>query len=244
MKIIQLLFNFFYRLILSEKAEAERRKEEEELREETGTDVPDKIDEDEKAEEEKKIRVKRLAEALDYAVKLPYYQRGYQKWSNGKPKTFCNVLARKFLLGNFDYGLYNNYKDPKYFWLNYDIQLVFTDMSIQKAVYGVNTTGAYNLAQKAIQAKRVEGLTPVQAQEEANNGVPVWAVYPGHELIVYPDSGEYNKELGPKVAQAGGVNFSNKYISHRYCWGKNWKNLDILFIKFPLRKDTDHMPYA
>jgi hypothetical protein len=236
MYILQLIYNFFFRLLFSEIEKEKRRKEEEEKRDEE-TEI-------EKAEEEeRKIRAKRLAEALDYAVKLPYYQRGYEKWSDGTPKTFCNVLARKFLLGNFDYGLYDIYKDSGYTWLNYDIQQVFTDMSVTSALFGVNTTGAYRLAKNAVEENRVKQLTPEEAQEKANNGTPIWGVYPGHEVIVYPDDNDYDSNLGPKVAQAGGVNFSGKYISHKYCWGEKWKDLDILFIQFPMREDSAQMPF-
>ena len=183
-------------------------------------------------------KARRLKAALDYAVKLPYYQKGYELNDDGTPKYFCNVWARKFLLGIFDYGLYDMEKDEGFYWLNYDISPVFGD-DMSKACYGTTIEDAYDKAIKATMLGKVKQIQPKLAQDRANEGRVIWAVCkkPGwqHELIIYPDDEFYDDILGPKVAQAGAKNFSNKYISDPWCFGENWKTLDIRFYEFKLK---------
>ena len=183
-------------------------------------------------------KARRLKAALDYSVKLPYYQKGYELNDDGSPKYFCNVWARKFLLGIFDYGLYDMEKDEGFYWLNYDISPVFGD-DMFKACFGTTIEDAYDKAIEASMLGKIKGLTPLYAQLRADEGRAIWAVCktPGwqHELIICPAKGFYNDKLGPKITQAGARNCSDIYIADPWCFGENWKNLDIKFYEFKLK---------
>lgn len=214
----------------------------------------------ESIEKQKRAVAERYARALDYAVTLVYYFRGYEnikypeivrtyefgqitreEYDRRKKEnpdsihlvTYCNVLARKIGRGCFDYGLYDNRRDPEYNWLNWDLKAGY-GFDYGKIFYGINPkTSKEMLIEAAIQGK-IKELTPRQAQERANVGIFVMAVEDNHAAVIYPDfDNAYDENRGPKIAQAGWYNISNIYISEYQSWGANWKGYDIHFFEFP-----------
>lgn len=187
----------------------------------------------------KEAKALRLRNALDYAVQLPFYQKGYEKWADGSPKYFCNVFAMKFLAGCFDYGLYDNNKDTDYNWLNYDLSCINKD--INKVYYGILPHNLFDICKKLVEDEIIKEHTPGTAQAKANEGIPILVVCGelkhGHEAIVYPNDKKYDDQLGCKIGQAGNYNISDVYISDYKVWGSNWKQRKLGFFEFNLKED-------
>lgn len=261
MSIIKIVFSLLKSLLsilssIKSQKELEEEREAEVIIEE---DNQEKL-ERERIEQEKRAVAIRYMKALDYAVTLKYYFRGYgnskypeyvrtyefgiitrkeyEKKKKENPKsvylvTYCNVLNRKIARGCFDFGLYDNRQDPEYSWLKWDLKAGYPH-EYGKIFYGMTPKYAKLTAIASAKAGKIKELSCKEAQKRANCGIYVCGINDGHEVVVYPDlDNEYNDNIGCKIAQAGWYNVSNVYISGKECWGPNWKNKDIHFFEFP-----------
>lgn len=217
--------------------------------------------EKEQIEQEKRAVAIRYAHALDYAVTLEYYFRGYgdsrypeyvrtyekgiisrkeyNKLKKADPDsihlvTYCNVLNRKIARGCFDFGLWDNRQDSEYNWLKWDLKAGYPGRNYSSIFYNMGCRTSKNTAIDSAKKGLIKELTCKEAQERANCGIYICGINNGHEIVVYPDlENEYDDTRGCKIAQAGWYNISNVYISGKECWGTNWKNKDIHFFEFP-----------
>lgn len=173
-----------------------------------------------------------LKTRLDAAIVRPEYQRGYEKWPDGREKTFCNLMAWYLLdnrlpltkygpfVGAYDYNLLPMLRggDPK------NITETPIPLAYDKIVCDLRI-GSF--------VDRV--VDPKKAQDLANQGIPVMAICKKpkwqHVAIVYPTAERYDSTRGPVVAQAGWVN-GVMHINSPFCWGADWKGKGIIFVVF------------
>lgn len=172
----------------------------------------------------------KLLSVLQYAVDLPQYQKGYTKWKDGTPKTFCNILARDVLEGE-NPTAFDTYMGTLIDDYRYDVSSVF-----ERTVDILNITipEAHRRARLAAALGKIKRLTPQIAQRRANAGVVIWIVSGkyNHEAIVCPDLDKFMPERGPKIGQAGGAN-GIMYISDVRAWGRNHRDPEIEYYEFP-----------
>jgi hypothetical protein len=150
-------------------------------------------------------------------VKFPAYKK------RGRI-TFCNVFARDIL------DCRTKKRKTYCFYFNdfyYDISPVFPKLN---SIY-INIPRAYKRANKAAAKNRIVLHSMRQAQRQANQGKLIWGISAkyNHEFIVFP--GEWSKEKGCWIAQAGDKNGIFR-ISDKAVFGKNWKDSEIRFYEF------------
>lgn len=171
------------------------------------------------------IRVFQLQMSLMRMVTIPCYHR------QGK-LTFCNVGARD-LLDNRNHSYWGKTYGFMLDDFALDLSPVFpTAFSILR----LSIKDAYSAALKAVWQKRIERITCRQAYERARRGEIVWVISAkyNHEAIVYPDMRPWNDERGCRIAQCGYYN-TIRDISHKFVFGKRWKDPEIMFIVFKRR---------
>ena len=166
-----------------------------------------------------------LKSTLNKMVNIPDYQR------KGK-QTFCNVGARD-VLDNREHSYWGNTYG---FWiddLQLDISIIFpTSFSILR----ISIKEAYNIVVRAISQKRIESVSCEQAFYLAQKGEVIWVISAkrNHEAIVFPKEGIYDTDKGCMIAQCGYYNTID-WISDEKCFGKRWKDKEILYIHFKRR---------
>jgi hypothetical protein len=163
-------------------------------------------------------KAQKLLIALDGNVTKPQYQKGYEKWGNGKPKTYCNIFAVKIgaLLG-------------------YDMRSFFKDHDPANE-YNTVMTQIYNQLNVEVQS-----IPSSAAQGLANIGelVIVWSASHEHAAVVSPDVEPYDENRGPLVVQAGWYN-GKMYMSSPKCFGKIWTDPEIkYFVPKEVKKDGE-----
>jgi hypothetical protein len=142
--------------------------------------------------------------AREWAEK-PEYQRGYRKWPDGTPKTFCNIMVMKLLV-----------------FLGYDIKCMLDPL-------GIDYTTPYEMIKGCLDrlGKNCKEVSAKAAQALGNFGEMVIAAsaFPkyNHVAIVVADPNKYNPEKGPLITQAGGIN-GTFYVSNIPAWGKMWED--------------------
>lgn len=163
------------------------------------------------------------AKALYVKYKLAEYVK-FPAYQKRRGITFCNVFARDIL----DYRTkkkktYCFYFDDFY----YDLSPVFPKVN---SIY-INIPRAYKRAAKAAAKNLIILHSMRQAQRRANKGKLIWGISAkyNHEFLVYP--GEWSREKGCWIAQAGDKNGIFR-ISDKAVFWKNWKDSEIRFYEF------------
>lgn len=136
------------------------------------------------------------------------------KYKRKPPKTYCGQFTSRFFIDGA-----------------YDMQPIL----MGKTIDNINTTGQYRNALKSVEAGDLVEVTPEQAYYLAVIARPALALSPktmkvsgkpyNHAALIWPIWRKpYNPDKGPKIIQQGWYHLIDKYISHRYAWGKNWTN--------------------
>ena len=150
----------------------------------------------------------KMREVMRIAITEPQYQRGYDKWPDGTPKTYCNICGTAVgeTLGC----------DMRSFYRDHDIKNKMR--SPLKVIYqqllddGVKQTNART------------------AQSLANIGyfVIAWSAKQDHVVMICPDTEEYNAKRGPRIIQAGWWN-TETYMSDSQSFGSKWNDPEIKY---------------
>ena len=136
------------------------------------------------------------------------------KWKRRGSNTYCGQLTSNFFLE-----------------AGYDMAPILYG----KSLWNINTTGQYGNALNSVIEGLLKEVTAEQAYYLVLVGRPSLCLSPktmkvnnkpyNHAAITWPEwRGGYNIEKGPKIAQQGWFHLVDKYISHKYAWGKNWIN--------------------
>jgi hypothetical protein len=169
---------------------------------------------------------------LDTAIARPEYQRGWEKWPDGREKTFCNLMAWYLLDNRLPLTKYGPFVGAYV----YNLIPILRD-GVAKNITNTTIDVAYDRVAADLRTRKFidKAVSPQKAQELANRGIPVMAICKrpkwAHVAIVYPDSEHYDSKRGPKMAQAGWVN-GVMYINNPFCWGAEWKGKGIIFAVF------------
>lgn len=186
-----------------------------------------------------KQRVALMKKVAIAVVTDPKYQRGAQHWSDGSPKTFCNIAfwdaACRVEWWKQDDKIFDRYIGTQNDVFNYDLSPMFKDGD-SKNILMTTIPYAYMQCQIAADKGVIRELTPKQAQERANQGVLVMGIAPkpqsGHVVGVWPTNMPFDPILGPKIFQAGWYNIYDVYISDSRCWGPEWTRYFVRFYEF------------
>ncbi len=154
-----------------------------------------------------KQKAQTLRVLLEGNITKPQYQRGYGKWADGRPKTYCNIYATKM-------GELSGY-DMSAFYKNHD----------KKNAYNSVMTKIYDQL-----LAEVTTVSPEEAQHLANEGklIIVWSKKYEHAAVVCPSEKPYNNTFGPLVTQAG-WNTGTMYISSMASFGDAWTDPEIKY---------------
>lgn len=184
---------------------------------------------------------KRLYNTLKKAVALRQYQRGFRKHKDGRPVTYCNVMARDVLDKRMPRVWVMGWLVSEY---DYDIKAIRPEKSLIDIILNTDCRVAYDNLLKASQEKVVHSIGAYPAQFLANMGIPIHIITkePQHEAIVCPDTARYNSKRGPRIGQAGWNN-GIMYISDRKAWGRKWEDQKPLFILYPHFQKGDLIEY-
>lgn len=144
-------------------------------------------------------RAQHLRQAIEKTVSLPCYQA---RKVLGRWITFCNMAVRDC----FD-NRPHNYRRGYGFAVDLlpaDVSAVFPKPF---DIFRYSIAQAWDRADRAWRAGKLELVTPEAAQWHANRGRVVWVISKQwrHEAIVCPDSREYDTWRGPLIGQAGGA---------------------------------------
>jgi hypothetical protein len=158
-----------------------------------------------------------LQERLSRAVKQSEYRR-YRYW------TYCNVFAADFLDNRPCWITGQGFLFSDY---GYDVSKLYP---IPYSVRNTRIEVAY------ARALSIKHLTGEQAFYEAQLGTVILVISRryNHMAIVYPEYGRYPAN-GCLVAQAGWYNGIFR-ISDPEVFGKNWKDKEILYLMFKIRR--------
>jgi hypothetical protein len=146
--------------------------------------------------------------------------------------TFCNV-ALKDAIDNRPSKWFDGQYGFKLNELSLDLTAIWPTIR-ELWTYDIKTD--YKAALKAIYQGRVKRVTLHEAYKLAKRGevvIIISAKY-GHEAAVYPDQRPWVEERGPTIAQAGKWNCITD-CSHRWTFGKYWRDPEILFIHLERR---------
>lgn len=227
-RLFQIFIRQFFRGVVNDQVRAQRHYE-------YGSETANPFGVD-----AEKAAVQRLMQCAKHAVTLKHYMAGYECWSDGKPKTFCNVFARKFMTGSLGRDLYDNVVLPGFEWLNHDLSAVAPD-GLHVLYYNTPIPRMMRACLDAANAGLIDEVSEDAAQRLANVGRVVFGIcdWPGwnHEFLVYP--GDVNQEI--RIFQQGLYPLCGQPISHPYCFGKDWRiKLEghVRFFLFPLKREV------
>jgi hypothetical protein len=170
-----------------------------------------------------------LKAVLDKAVRLPQYQRGFERWSNNQPKTYCNILALDVL----DSSSPRKYLGTAIDAFRYDIRIALRGNDLENLL-STPLHESYTRIMQGVAQGRATDVSAREAQAFANSGRPVLVMSAkyDHMAIVYPDPMPWDDLRGPKIAQAGWYN-GVFYISDFRSFGKLWGDPEIRYIVLP-----------
>jgi hypothetical protein len=181
------------------------------------------------------IKYTREAKKLRYILQAYSTCDLYQKklW-RGKVRTYCNIFARD-VLDNRDWDKLQGWFGTFINDYSYNVACIFPSAI---SILGTGIHTAYVRAQTAVRMGWIRELTPFQAQQRANEGIPIWIISDKftHEAIVCPDLEGYNPEYGVLMAQAGESNGIFHSRDAR-AFGDKYKDPDIKYYEFPLITD-------
>jgi hypothetical protein len=168
-----------------------------------------------------------LKDTLQKMIQIDDYKVIYK---NGKfYRSFCNVASRD-ALDNRDHSTWGRHYGFYLDDISLDISNVFpTAFSILR--YSIHE--AYIKVMQGIKNGKIESVNAKEAYELAKVGEVVWVISDkyNHEGIIYPDQRRWIPERGCRFAQCGKYN-TIRDISHKYCFGKWWKDPEIKYIHF------------
>jgi len=143
--------------------------------------------------------------ALEWS-KRKELQRGYRKWPNGKPKTYCNILVMRLLT-----------------YLGYFIKWMLDPL-------GIDYTTPKEMMDGCIEnmGKTCKEVDAEKAQKLANVGeiviiISAFGKAYHHVALVVADEKQYDENKGPLEVQAGWFN-GMFYVSDTEAWGPEWKD--------------------
>lgn len=169
-----------------------------------------------------------LKSRLDMMINVPQWQAGFETWSDGTPKTFCNLAAWYLLDDTLPTTKYGPYI-PAY-------HKNITPMLRSQNPWNITIT-PLDVAVANIIAHELKLVDPEDAQILANKGVPVMGIcaHPSHVVIARPDSDTYNPVRGPLISQCG-IKCGTYYTNDPWCFGSNWASLKLYWVVFDERK--------
>ncbi len=171
-----------------------------------------------------------LKQRLDAMTAVPQYQRGYELWSDGRPKTFCNLAAWYLLDNKLPKTQYGPFTDQ----FSYNIKPMLRDGLYKNVTYTPLDIAVVNIINTGTKC-----VSPQTAQELANKGIPVMGICGSHGkehvVVVRPDSDNYQTMRGPLISQCG-WECGSWYVSDPRCWGSTWYALRILWVVFDEHK--------
>jgi hypothetical protein len=168
------------------------------------------------------IAAEKLQENLKKYVQIERYKRDNRF-------SYCNIFAID-ILDNRCHTYWGN----QYGFLIDDYQ--YDVSSIYKTAFSVLSVNIKTAYDKSLHSSKVKRLTQEQAFYEAQKGKIILVISKryNHMAIVFPEFGEYDKEKGVMIAQAGYFNGIFRISSYE-CFSYRWKNKEILFLEFPIR---------
>jgi hypothetical protein len=161
---------------------------------------------------------------LDAMTLVPQWQAGYERWSDGRPKTFCNLAVWYTLDDTLPVTKYGPFCEA------YHKNL--TPMFVDGNSFNVTHT-TLDVAIVNIMGNDVKYVAPDTAQDLANRGIPVMGICsnPEHVVMVRPDSDTYIQKRGPLISQCG-VKCGTFYTWSDWCFGEAWYHKRILWVVF------------
>lgn len=172
-----------------------------------------------------------LKSRLQRAIRMRYFQPGYEKKPDGSNKYFCNVFARDFLDSRY---CSVSYTGGRLSWYNYNIQFIRPNCHIRDIILNTPIEEAYDNLLRISAGGHIKLLSCALAMIAAWHGDPVHVISSkhNHEAIVYPMNKIYVVSSDLYVAQAGkhpGI-FP---IDHPYSFNTIAQDPDVTYILYP-----------